>query len=342
MKAQLAMAENQVRSEVQTVAHLKARKLAILKLLAIYAPYMVADGDPFDDAEKDPKTLCNELLYGKAGYLYSLAFVVDMLRNRPILINGQEDKTATGLITDVQVVMKQVLKAILKEGRRSVTKHKADFSNVPEHYLPCYIWNWHNKPYLGGAHGLCGILNVLLLDEVRSMLPPGTIKKIKQTLVFLLACKLPSGNYPSRHNKPVANGDSDLVQWCHGPTSVALLLCRAAQLPEFVDEKEIYLRVATSAADVIWERGLLRKGVGMCHGISGNAMPFLALYQATGNKQFLYKAGVFADFMLNNAEVTLEAPSDSPYSYSGGLVGAALFLSSLLIPSAAKFPGWDI
>lgn len=32
-----------------------------------------------------------------------------------------------------------------------------------------------------------------------------------------------------------------------------------------------YLAWAEDAADVVWARGLLRKGNGLCHGVSGNA-----------------------------------------------------------------------
>jgi hypothetical protein len=38
---------------------------------------------------------------------------------------------------------------------------------------------------------------------------------------------------------------------------------------------------AIAASDVVWERGLLKKGVGLCHGISGNAYLFLYLFRVT-------------------------------------------------------------
>lgn len=33
----------------------------------------------------------------------------------------------------------------------------------------------------------------------------------------------------------------------------------------------------TMARDCVWKEGLLRKGLGLCHGISGNAWPLLLL-----------------------------------------------------------------
>lgn len=43
-------------------------------------------------------------------------------------------------------------------------------------------------------------------------------------------------------------------------------------------------------SDVIWQRGLLRKGYGICHGTSGNGYSFLSLYHLTQDKKYLYRA----------------------------------------------------
>lgn len=51
-----------------------------------------------------------------------------------------------------------------------------------------------------------------------------------------------------------------------------------------------YLQAAKSCADVIWSRGLLKKGYGICHGVSGNAYAFLAMYKLTDNEEYLHKA----------------------------------------------------
>ena len=56
----------------------------------------------------------------------------------------------------------------------------------------------------------------------------------------------------------------------------------------FDDRK--YLRAARDFADVVWDRGLLRKGYGLCHGVAGNGYALLAMYQATGEHIYLWKA----------------------------------------------------
>ncbi len=51
-----------------------------------------------------------------------------------------------------------------------------------------------------------------------------------------------------------------------------------------------YLELAKSAGDVVWERGLLRKGYGLCHGTAGNGYVFLDLYRATNDTKWLHRA----------------------------------------------------
>jgi len=41
---------------------------------------------------------------------------------------------------------------------------------------------------------------------------------------------------------------------------------------------------------VLWNRGLLRKGYGICHGVAGNAYGFLTAYQLTGDQKYIYQA----------------------------------------------------
>ena len=51
-----------------------------------------------------------------------------------------------------------------------------------------------------------------------------------------------------------------------------------------------YLELAKSAGDVVWERGLLKKGYGLCHGTAGNGYTFLALYHTTNDTKWLHRA----------------------------------------------------
>ena len=55
------------------------------------------------------------------------------------------------------------------------------------------------------------------------------------------------------------------------------------------DDKK-YLEAAKGCAEVVWARGLLRKGYGICHGVSGNAYTFLTVYRLTGEEKYLHRA----------------------------------------------------
>lgn len=57
-----------------------------------------------------------------------------------------------------------------------------------------------------------------------------------------------------------------------------------------VFEEKRYLDAAISCGEVVWKRGLLKKGYGICHGVSGNAYTFLALYKHTENELYLHRA----------------------------------------------------
>ena len=72
-----------------------------------------------------------ELLYGRAGYLYALLFV-------GALVPGALDE---GLISNQ-------VEVILAGGHRG--------GAAP------LMYTWHSKHYLGAAHGLAGILTILL------------------------------------------------------------------------------------------------------------------------------------------------------------------------------------
>ena len=54
-----------------------------------------------------------------------------------------------------------------------------------------------------------------------------------------------------------------LVHWCHGATGAVFLLCRAHE----VLGAARYLEAALRSGEAVWERGLLRKGPGACHGV---------------------------------------------------------------------------
>jgi hypothetical protein len=96
------------------------------------------------------------------------------------------------------------------------------------------------------------------------------------------------GNFPELHRGASTVGDDDdyvLVQWCHGAPGTPPFIPRRcgvrARRPSrgragmvlpllqgFAEFKnQSYLQAAEKALDAIWKRGLLTKGMMLCHGV---------------------------------------------------------------------------
>ncbi|CBI28768.3 hypothetical protein VitviT2T_017735 [Vitis vinifera] len=256
---------------------------------------------------KLPRSLPDELLYGRVGFLWACLFL-----NKHIG-QGTVPPTYTGA----------VVSEIIKNGRRLANKGRCPL-----------MFEWYGEKYLGAAHGLAGIMHVLMHMELKI----DEIEDVKGTLRYMIKNRFPRGNYPASEED--RNGDV-LVHWCHGAPGVALTLAKAAEV--FGDDE--FLEAAIDAAEVVWNRGLLKR-VGVCHGISGNAYVFLSLYRLTGKMEFLYRAKAFACFLLDRAHKLISDGEmhggDSPYSLFEGSGGMAHLFLDMIEPSEARFPAYEL
>lgn len=192
------------------------------------------------------------------------------------------------------------------------------------------MYEWHDSFYMGAAHGLAGILSMLL--EAREYLDESNIAKVKGAIDFCVSQKYPSGNYPSS----LESTSDRLVHWCHGAPGFLFLFAKAYEI--FGDD--LYLREARQCADVIWERGLLKKGYGICHGVAGNGYCFLRLFKLTQENRYLYRAWRFAEFCCAYGKHGCRI-ADRPYSLFEGMAGTIYFLIDMLNPLGSKFPGFE-
>lgn len=254
---------------------------------------------------KLPSDLPCELLYGRAGFLWACSFL-----NKHI---GKETISTSR--------KRAVVDEIIKAGRLA-RKGKCPL-----------LYEWHGKRYWGAAHGLAGIMLVLMDLE----LTPDEVEDVKGTLHYMIKNHFPSGNYPSSEG----NKSDCLVHWCHGAPGIALTLAKAA---EVFGDKE-FLQAAMEAGEVVWNRGLLKR-VGICHGISGNTYVFLSLYRLTGNVEYLYRAKAFACFLHDRAQKLVSEGKmhggDRPYSLFEGFGGMAYLFLDILEPSEARFPAYEL
>ncbi|XP_026746767.1 lanC-like protein 2 isoform X1 [Trichoplusia ni] len=252
----------------------------------------------------------DEILYGKAGYLYALLFV-----NKHI--NGKE-------IIPVNHIEK-VINSILKSGKQYSAQMKSDSP---------LLWHWHDKVYFGAAHGMAGILYMLLqarlhinIIEIRSF--------IKPAIDWLLSQRYHSGNFPSSMGS--TSGDK-LIQWCHGAPGYVPLCLLAAQ----IFEEEKYMKVALQCGDLIWQRGLCTKGYSICHGVSGNAYAFIQLFQATKRPLYLYRACCFMEWCAVERPGTELHRPDRPASLFEGLSGRLYLAEDITRIAEARFPAFGL
>ncbi|KEH38770.1 lanC-like protein GCR2 [Medicago truncatula] len=253
-----------------------------------------------------PCDLPYELLYGRTGYLWACSFL-----NKHV-----------GKDTIPTTYMRPIVDEVITTGRKLAHKGRCPL-----------MYEWHGKKYWGAAHGLAGIMNVLMDMELK----PDEVEDIKGTLRYMIKNRFSSGNYPSSEGS-----ESDrLVHWCHGAPGVTLTLVKAAEV--FGDRE--FLQAAEDAGEVVWKRGLLKR-VGICHGISGNTYVFLSLYRLTGNKEYLYRAKGFSCFLLDRAQELIGQGKmhggDRPYSLFEGLGGMTYTFVDMIDPQVARFPGYEL
>lgn len=247
------------------------------------------------------------------------------------ILNG-----AAGYLTSLLYLKEHFPNQVPESLMRAVVEHiMAGAEDGPGGAL---LWPWHGKYYLGTAHGVSGILVALLDAHMQgAALSQEVLTRIHTTIDYLHSLRLPSGNYPTQPCKQ----DSDrLVQWCHGAPGVLLLLVRAYEI--FGEPK--YLAWAEMAADVVWLRGLLRKGNGLCHGVAGNAYCFLVLFRCTDNDIYLYRARVFALAAQDGMVTKYQGTPDHPMSLFEGHTGLLALYTDLLMgnPSLARFPAFEM
>lgn len=187
------------------------------------------------DLEGAAKELPDELLYGRAGYLYTLLFLRKELSELP--------STST-IISDE--LIRSVVMAILNSGIRTARKH-------PEIGSPL-VYFWHDSQYVGAAHGYTGIAYLLL--EAKAHLTEIELNGLVRPMIdFICRLRFPeTGNFPSSFGEDKTD---KLVHWCHGSPGVIHLLGLASKT--FPDGQN-YLEIAIQGGNDIWRRGLLKKG----------------------------------------------------------------------------------
>ena len=103
-----------------------------------------------------------------------------------------------------------------------------------------------------------------------------------------------------------------------------------------------YLQASLKCGELTWQKGLLKKGPGICHGVAGSGYVFLLLYRLTSDEKHLHRALKFAECLFSEEFESGARRPDSPYSLYEGLAGTVCFLVDLLKPLKAEFPFFDV
>ncbi|SBS84245.1 G-protein coupled receptor, putative [Plasmodium ovale] len=302
-----------------------------------------------------------ELLYGKCGYLYSLLFC------RNIWLKS---KYKNAILKNVYIIMCSIFDYGLVNGSTMW-----DITSLTLYF------EWHRHIYLGAAHGYAGIFLILFkliiffLNNLRdlsiALITSGSNKNIydineddiekckNSTLVkimeyFQLIYKGTDeilnqyitdefNVYSSVKKEKTHKKNDSLVQWCHGNIGFVILLIellKCKDAPSYFKNK-YNKQYVENMGFLIWEKGLLCKGLGLCHGISGNGIVFLYLYNFTNDKNWYIKALKYALFSIKYFDKFYNVP-DRPNSLFEGYAGLVVFLCFVLKPHLTYFPAYDL
>ncbi|PSN54550.1 LanC-like protein 3 [Blattella germanica] len=236
----------------------------------------------------------DELFVGRAGYLSGILWLQKIFGN--------------GFFPEQDIFV--LCKCIVESGRKYAQHYKS----------PCpLMYAYYDVEYLGAAHGLCAILQMLLSFPNYLKSDPRAEQDVKASVDYLLSLQTRNGNFPCATDE---------------------LGNRARPESEELEEK--YLRSCLKCGELVWAKGLLRKGPGTCHGVAGSGYVFLLLYRLTGDPKHLHRAQAFASFIFSPEFTQGAKTPDSPYSLYEGLAGTVCYLSDVLKPDQAAFPFLDV
>ena len=257
-----------------------------------------------------------ELLYGTSGYLYSLLYLKKYLIKNSV--NGIVKSIHT---KNLDNSIKDIFNILLNVGIKSMIKYKWDNS-----LLYPFPMSGRKEPkfYLGAAHGLIGALYMLLstikffpeLSKQQVKINSNNIS-IENLLInnikYIQTLQIKStGNFPSDVE---GNDSGDKVHFCHGCIGAVHLFLLAEELYPKNDFKQTALK----CNNCLWERGLLYKGNGVCHGMSGVIYGLIKLYKFTKDELYLKEAVGICHGTFDPEVQKLVKQYEDPQRYSVGI-----------------------
>ncbi|OWJ99106.1 LANCL3 [Cervus elaphus hippelaphus] len=180
---------------------------------------------------------------------------------------------------------------------------------APVSFLEC----GSDELFVGRAGYLCAalVLKQKLAQEMllsyHEHLKPSDQELVWQSVDFLMEQEQ-NCNWPPELGEAIER-ENELVHWCHGAPAY------------LVSKKPQYLDTCIRCGELTWQKGLLKKGPGICHGVAGSAYVFLLLYRLTGNSKYIYRAQRFAEFLFTEEFKAGSRVLESIYSLYEGFSG---------------------
>ncbi|KAF6730310.1 LanC-like protein 3 [Oryzias melastigma] len=227
--------------------------------------------------------------------------------------------------------IKSICQAIIESGKQYARRKRKPFP---------LMYSYYGTEYLGAAHGLSSVLQMLL--SYQDMLSGADKDLVWQSVDFLMNQEQ-NCNWPAELGAMIER-ENELVHWCHWSPGyaphhgVAYLFAKAY----LINKKPQYLDTCIRSGELVWQKGLLKKGPGICHGVAGSAYVFLLLYRLTGNSKYIYRAQRFAEFIFTEEFKAGSRSLTSIYSLFEGLSGTVCFLVDLLQPDQSEFPLFSV
>jgi lantibiotic modifying enzyme len=105
---------------------------------------------------------------------------------------------------------------------------------------------------------------------------------------FILSQQTGFGSFSFTLNSEVEE-EMEPNHWCHGAPGAIPLFLEAY----LTFKNQDFLEAALKSGKCVWKKGLIRKGFGLCHGISGNAYLLHSIYRVTGDILWKQRAQMF-------------------------------------------------
>ena len=144
---------------------------------------------------------------GRAGYIAGAIWINSIFNKEIVKFND----------------LYRICDSIVRSGQEYVAR-KSNSRQI----LPPLMYSYYDTEYLGAAHGLCAILQMLISvpGYIEGLGDCQTRDDIKNSIDFLLAMQTKSGNFPCAMDEappnPTRHENEELVHWCHGAPGMTI------------------------------------------------------------------------------------------------------------------------